>query len=115
MVRPTHQNPTGRNVLQFARSLHCITYSPPTQTWCGPPVNGEYQHWLQPLALSLAELALKVAPAGRNRPLGARTSKCGSTITRHTTPIKTLPLLWWQVGGPSVGIAITSDWGVFWT
>ena len=25
----------------------------PTHTyWCGPPVNGEYQHWLQPMALT---------------------------------------------------------------
>ena len=27
-------------------------YYPPHTCWCGPPVNGEYQHWLQPVALT---------------------------------------------------------------
>ena len=38
-------NPTWNLMLKWQ------TYSPPTHIGAGPPVNGEYQHWLQPVAL----------------------------------------------------------------
>ena len=61
-----------------------ITYTtnnPPTLIiGVGPPENGEYRQWLQPMAVSLAKTLLKVAHAGRNRSLVAHTSKCGWAI-----------------------------------
>ena len=33
--------------ISYSISKWGFSNSPRTQTWCGPPVDGEYQHWLQ--------------------------------------------------------------------
>jgi hypothetical protein len=45
-----------------------------------PPVNGEHQHWLQPMTLIRYISSKKAAHVGRNRSLVACTNMCGWAI-----------------------------------
>jgi hypothetical protein len=66
-------------VVTFLKDTLYDQYIPHTY-WCGSPMNGEYQHWLQPVALT-GKIILKVPHAGRNRSMMARTSMCGECIS----------------------------------
>ena len=75
-------------------------YPPPTLTGAGPPTNGEYQQGLQPVTL------LKVALAGGNRLLVARTSNAPFTLAVKDVRPSTAMTVGWPFTGSAFTIEI---------